>query len=533
MNTRIGRCRGALFGVLPLAVLAASAHAQVAGYDVIDLGVLPASTDPKSGAWAINDRHEIVGWATDASATSHAAIWLYCENYGLAAGVWHDLTILGGESDQGEAFDINMSGLIVGRQMVSTSSGVFRAFIWDVASSPFATTELGTFAGGATTSGFATAINDSDPAIVVGTAQAPGGCFGTQRFEAFSYKYGDSTAALTLLGSNSGDRYSAGSGVNNALPPQISGRSTDEHCQNSICRDDHDAVVWELAPSTLLTTLLDNGEEFGAQGWAINDAGHIVGFAHSATASCEWQAAYWETAASTPLNIGVIGLPASAESRAFRISEAGPMGEVTVVGDDHSDLHAYRWYRDDAGTWSGADLNDLISPLCDCTLTEAHDVSSAGWIVGDGFVNVPGFGARTHGFLLKPITCPGDIDGSCSVSAGDLGILLGVWAWGSASSACSADINRDGTIDGGDLGLLLDAWGSTCECWECSSAHRGSAESESSSEADTETERLLFEGLSILGFDSLDEFNAWRRSRSDTDALQTLNWLYVYLTARN
>jgi hypothetical protein len=136
-------------------------------------------------------------------------------------------------------------------------------------------------------------------------------------------------------------------------------------------------------------------------------------------------------------------------------------------------------------------------------------------------------------FLLKPITCPGDIDGSCSVSAGDLGILLGVGAWGSASSACSADINRDGTIDGGDLGLLLDAWGSTCECWECSSAHRGSAESESSSEADTETERLLFEGLSILGFDSLDEFNAWRRSRSDTDALQTLNWLYVYLTARN
>lgn len=81
------------------------------------------------------------------------------------------------------------------------------------------------------------------------------------------------------------------------------------------------------------------------------------------------------------------------------------------MGDDHSDLHAYRWYRDDAGTWSGADLNDLISPLCDCTLTEAHDVSSAGWIVGDGFVNVPGFGARTHGFLLKPITCPGDIDG--------------------------------------------------------------------------------------------------------------------------
>lgn len=127
--------------------------AQVAAYEVIDLGALPSSADPKSGAWAINDRHEVVGWAIDPLFQTHAALWLYCPNYGLAAGRWHDLTVMGGETEFGEAFDINMSGLVVGRQTVSTSNGWTRGYIWDVGASPLVTTELGTFTGGAATEG--------------------------------------------------------------------------------------------------------------------------------------------------------------------------------------------------------------------------------------------------------------------------------------------------------------------------------------------------------------------------------------------
>lgn len=56
---------GRYTGVLSLGIVAGCAFGQVAGYEVIDLGTLPSPADPKSEAWAINDRHEIVGWAID------------------------------------------------------------------------------------------------------------------------------------------------------------------------------------------------------------------------------------------------------------------------------------------------------------------------------------------------------------------------------------------------------------------------------------------------------------------------------------
>lgn len=524
MRTRTGCCAG----VLSLGIFGGCAFGQVAGYEVIDLGTLPSPADPKSEAWAINDRHEIVGWAIDSLYQTHATIWLYCPNYGLAAGQWHDLTDMAGETDFGEAYDINMSGLVVGRQTVSTSGGWPRGYIWDVASSPVVTTELDTFAGGAATQGFAAAINDAIPAIVVGIAQASGyACFPNPPYVAFSYQYGDPPTTLVALGVNPGNSYSYASGVNNASPPRAAGRSTNEQCPFSACQPDASAVDWTVSGSPTLTTLPDNGAAYGASAWGINDAGHTVGLALTATSPCVQHAAFWATSSSSPVDLGSIGISSIFASRAVRLSEAGANGELTVVGGDLFNALAYRWYRDSAGAWSGVDLNTLISPLCGWALTEAHDVSSDGWIVGGGWIAQPGGGAEYHGFLLKPITCVGDLDGSCTVNGADLGILLGAWGCGSPCPACLADLNRDGLINGADLGLLLGSWGSSCECWSCPSGNRNSFAQEAESDGN------LADGLAILGYSSVAEFNASLGSRTDDERAELLDWLFIYLTARN
>jgi hypothetical protein len=55
--------------------------------------------------------------------------------------------------------------------------------------------------------------------------------------------------------------------------------------------------------------------------------------------------------------------------------------------------------------------------------------------------------------------CLHDINASCSVDGGDVGMLLSCWGTvvGTASRAC--DFNGDGQVDGADLGVLLTKWG--------------------------------------------------------------------------
>lgn len=65
------------------------------------------------------------------------------------------------------------------------------------------------------------------------------------------------------------------------------------------------------------------------------------------------------------------------------------------------------------------------------------------------------------GFWPGPTTpetppCEADLDGSGTVDAADLAILLG--AWGPADGGCE-DLNADGVVDAADLALLLGAWG--------------------------------------------------------------------------
>jgi hypothetical protein len=48
-----------------------------------------------------------------------------------------------------------------------------------------------------------------------------------------------------------------------------------------------------------------------------------------------------------------------------------------------------------------------------------------------------------------------DLDGSGSVDASDLALLLAAWS----TTAPAFDLDLDGTIGAGDLSILLGAWG--------------------------------------------------------------------------
>jgi len=77
-------------------------------------------------------------------------------------------------------------------------------------------------------------------------------------------------------------------------------------------------------------------------------------------------------------------------------------------------------------------------------------------LIGVGLVNSLDFVT-----LLGVRRCAADIDGSGSVEAADLAVLLG--AWGACPNceliACPADLNEDCSVNAEDLALMLGAWG--------------------------------------------------------------------------
>jgi hypothetical protein len=59
-------------------------------------------------------------------------------------------------------------------------------------------------------------------------------------------------------------------------------------------------------------------------------------------------------------------------------------------------------------------------------------------------------------FKPAPVLCDADLDGSDTVDAADLSILLGAWG----SSGSPSDLDGNGLVDAADLSVLLGAWGS-------------------------------------------------------------------------
>lgn len=504
-------CAGAL-----MLAWAVPASAQVASYQVFDLGTLPSASPAESQALAINDKHEVVGWSRDSVGQMHAVLWLYCPNYGLAHFTLHDLTDLAGYTLNGEATDINSAGLVVGGQTTASTS-LMSAFIWDLTSLPsLATVELNPLSGNIGDS-IAYGVSEVYPAIVVGTSPSDAGACRETVFQnhGFWYEQNTSPSAVNDVGAGSGT-YGEIRAVNSAFVPEAVGYWT-SICGVTDCVPENVAADWAFGGSPALAAIPDNGPAYGAAALGLNESGHIVGIALTATSECIEHASFWSSSAATLVDLGAIGISGD-ESIAYKVTNAGPSGELTAVGSNLTLLNAWRWDRDSGGSWSGTNLNSKISPSCGWELYVAFDVSDDGWIVGYGLV-----GGELHGFLLKPIDCA-DLNGDCVVDGGDLGFLLG--AWSCAALPCwRADLNVDGAVDGADLGILLGSWGA-CPCI-CSPPSSPLVDGG----GENSYQVKLLQGLEILGFDSVASYQSWAATASDEEIEGVLSWLMAYLIA--
>jgi hypothetical protein len=140
--------------------------------------------------------HEIAGQAVASNGLPHAAVWLFCTNYGLSAQEWHDLSPSAETGYFGWALGLNDSGLVVGGQTIHAHSAQTRPYVWDLAT-PATSLELATFydSPGISQYGTAWAVNNSSPALIVGGAQLFAFC-GSR---AFVYTQGGVATAIKDL----------------------------------------------------------------------------------------------------------------------------------------------------------------------------------------------------------------------------------------------------------------------------------------------------------------------------------------------
>jgi probable HAF family extracellular repeat protein len=107
---------------------------------------------------AINARGQVTGWSTTSTGAQHAFVW--------QAGTMRDLGTLGGATV--EPIAINANGEIVGRS--DTANRVEHVFLWRDG----VMRDLGTLDGAATSTSYATAINDDGMIVGVSHPESPG-----------------------------------------------------------------------------------------------------------------------------------------------------------------------------------------------------------------------------------------------------------------------------------------------------------------------------------------------------------------------
>lgn len=76
----------------------------------------------------------------------------------------------------------------------------------------------------------------------------------------------------------------------------------------------------------------------------------------------------------------------------------------------------------------------------------------------------PDFTQLINVMPVKPLPCPGDVDGDGTVSQKDLGVLLAAYGTqcGEPGYIAAADLDDDGHVGQGDLGILLGNYGLVC-----------------------------------------------------------------------
>lgn len=327
------------------------------GYLVADLG------ENEAVALSANNS-SIAGSAAPSGGTGprHGALW---QNAQTAP---RDLGVLPGGAFS-YAQSVNRGDTVAGWGNVpdpaapgDPARAVPRAWVWHSG----VLTDLGTLGGPGSS---AYALNDAGQ--IVGWANTAGGA--TQR--ACLWQNGVATDLGTLGGSDS-----AATGINQA--GQIVGAAcVSGNRQTGVIH----AFVWQGGTLTDLGTL-PGSQRSGAS--AISDNGVIVGASHFAGASAEnSHAVSWRNNQITDLGT----LPGYERSYALGVSNAG---EIVGIADQIGGAaRAVLWKNGQI-----VDLNRLIAPGADWTLTKASAVSDDGRIVGSATR-----GGRAHAVLLTPV----------------------------------------------------------------------------------------------------------------------------------
>ena len=243
---------------------------------------LPGSSTTYSVAVAVNNSGEVAGLYYPTPGNVHAFVW-------TQAGGIQDLGTLGGSTS--EATGINRSGQVVGYS--ATASGVYHAFLWTQSAGM---QDLGAYLG-ATSYSQAWAINDDgivagrstgtngDDMIAIWRAGkiqilGPGVAYGiNNRGQVTGARYTRYTgqqafiwnpggAGMQLLPMLPGATASFGQGINNS--GEVAGWNFPATGDNA-----YQAFIWTPAGGTL--DIGNLGGLYGAQAFAINDSGEVVG----------------------------------------------------------------------------------------------------------------------------------------------------------------------------------------------------------------------------------------------------------------
>lgn len=400
---------GAAAGALACAVAAQSAVAGAAvppRYRVTDLGTLGG---PRSAAYDINDKSQVVGSAEmDQFAPPPFESMLIRRAFIWDKGLMTALPPLPApEPYYGAALAINDAGHIVG---TSTRFMFFdaRPVIWHNGT----VIDMGLVPGTDHCQG-----NDvNDDGVVVGSCMSDFGGSG------YAFRWSIESGQTVIMGPLQNED-ATGHAIDSL------GRIVGGHGPSV------GAYVWQAGAVTSLI----NGP-FGAAALSINHNNQIVGWASGAGFTVF--AFRWSD--GTVINLGSLG--ESINTRAHDINNNGwIVGASTVAGFDY----AVVWV-------DGAihDLNDSIPQASGWVLQTAEAINDKNEIVGSG-ISPQGL---QRGYLLTPIG-PGDVNGDGVVNVADLLALINSWGQCPAQGDCFADFNNDGIVNVADLLLLIENWG--------------------------------------------------------------------------
>ncbi len=336
----------AIWGLI--ATTAAAAHGAL--YLITDLGTLSGSTE--SHPQAINDFGVIAGYCSVGQGTFRAFRW--------SAGTMTKLPGL--TSEYGVAYDINSSGVIVGKSGAPGFLGDAHATLWSVdniVSDIRPPKESGSEADAINAAGQIAGWQSSNGLYYTrGFLRSTGGVY----TDMGAFDGPDSTpdainAAGVVVGTTGSNFYAIGH-----------------------------AFRWVNGTMTILSSLGGNSVAHD-----INSTGEIVGMCNITNGR---RAVRWSTD-GTIANLGTLGGYATS---ANAINDFGQIVGFNAPDAELKPDHAFLFSNDQGMK----NLDSLISSNPGWVLREATDINNRGQIVGWG-INPSG---QTHGFLLTPVPEP-------------------------------------------------------------------------------------------------------------------------------